>query len=106
MATTTQLVARWNEVSVAIQPASITMNASTSVKLLDEKQDRTWMRFHNNGNQDVFIKLQATSTDNLKQSPIILGAGESWEMTGTSIYNGEVCGIAAANGPGIFAGDM
>jgi len=82
-------------------PNRTTLNAATSTLIASLKDDRMFFRVVNEGNQDVFIKLQAAATDNLKDSAIILEAGGFWEMPQNAIYTGEISAIAAANGPAV-----
>lgn len=86
-----------NTTTTATQ-AAVTINSSTSAKIVDLNLDRVYLRIDNVGNQGVHLKLQAAAVDNLKVGIYIPSDG-FWEMPTDNIYTGEVSGIAASDGP-------
>ncbi len=80
--------------------ASVTMNSSTTTKIVDLNLNRLYLRIDNVGNQTVHLKLQAASVDNIKIGIQIPPDG-FWEMPTDNSYTGEVSGIAASDGPAV-----
>jgi len=80
----------------------VTLNASTSTTVFADNEARTIVIFTSDGNQDIWIKEQAASVDNLKEG-ILISAGERWTTPVDNVYVGEISAIAAADGPDIVA---
>ena len=92
-----------NTNDTAVMQAGITVGASTSVTLVTTVINETVrVVFSNDGNQDVFIKLQAASVDNDKKGFILHKGTASDIMTLPNMYIGEVSAIARNGTTTIF----
>jgi len=89
-----------NVTDTATLPAAITLNATTSVLIASANPDRIAFIFSNPANQDVWLKFQPTTTDDDKKGIIIM-KGTVWDMSPDNIYTGEICAIAASDGPAV-----
>lgn len=77
----------------------ITMNSTTSTKIADANDARTFFRVDNcSSAHDVFIKLQAATVDDDEKGMCVL-RDDYWEMPVDTIYTGEICGIAKTDSP-------
>lgn len=72
--------------------ATVTLNSTTAVKILDSNDDRIVVRIFNFSNHFIFIKEQAASVDNLKVGEPIPPWG-TYELGRDNIYTGEISGI-------------
>ena len=80
---------------------TITLNSSTTTKILDANERRIMVLAINQGPQRVWLKLQAASIDNLKDDDIWLDKGDFYEMTVDNVYTGEISAIADSGTPSI-----
>ena len=86
----------------ASMPSGIAVNSSTSTTLITTTDKTMRVSMTNDGNQDVFLKFQAASLDNNKQS-IILHKGTSTDVVlAPNIFVGEISAIARAGNTTIF----
>ena len=89
-----------NETNEAIMGLGITLNTSTSTKIIDANDDRLYPSISNNGPGKVHIKLQAASIDNDKKGEIVQ-SGQTWWLP-ENIYTGEISAIAITGSPVVF----
>ena len=87
----------------------ITLNSLTSTTIAaeqiktDGRPNRIFFAVSNSSNNDVWLKLQAASVDDLKKGIHLPGIGniESyWEMS-DNIYKGEISAIAESGTPDV-----
>ncbi len=98
---TTDIQRPINTATTAAISAAVALNASTSTKVADVNIKRVMLIISNSSNQDVWLKLQATSTDDIKKG-IFLPGNSYWEMATDNRYNGEVSAIAENGTPNVF----
>lgn len=84
-------------VSNTSTPLVVTVNSGTSTTLVPADNQRTYLEISNPSNQDVWIKLQAASVDNIKTG-ILLPPSERWRMGDNDKYTGEVSAIMNIGG--------
>ena len=80
---------------------AITLNSSTSIKILDSDTKRIYTGISNIGNQDVWLKLQAASVDNEKKG-IFIPSRSFYELPPDNVYTGEISAITMVGAGKIF----
>lgn len=80
---------------------SVALNAVTATTVAVVNENRTGFYASNNDNQDIILKLQAASVDNLAVGIPLLKRGGIYEMPPEK-YRGEISAIASAGTPTIF----
>lgn len=80
---------------------TITLNSSTSTKILDANERRITVLAINQGPQRIWLKFQPASVDNLKDDDPWLDKGDVFEMIPDNIYTGEISAIADSGTPSI-----
>lgn len=84
----------------SVAPTTITLNSTTTTKILDANPDRLDYTVSNDNGQSVWVKEQAASVDNLKEGVIVFGRSVG-VFDGPCIYTGEVSAIAVNGSPTI-----
>ena len=81
--------------------STVPLNSTTSVVIAAANPDRTFFHVNSDGSgdKDCWIRLYASSVDNLKQGFYLYETDKginSWEMPPDNIYTGEISAIAEA----------
>ena len=82
-----------NSNDTAVLGAGIPMNAATSTTIVTLVRTDSMMIMTNDGNQDLFVKLQAASVDNDKKGFILFKGTTSTLDLEAVTFVGEVSGI-------------
>lgn len=77
----------------AVPSHSTTSVGTTSVKIANSNQSRTYLFIQNMGGSNVFLALGTASK---ASAGILISAGSAYEMLKGNVYDGEVYAIAAA----------
>lgn len=80
---------------------SVTLNSTTATTVSVANENRIGFYASNNDNQDILLKFQPASVDNLKIGIPILRKGVVYEMPPEK-YRGEISAIAITGTPTIF----
>lgn len=72
---------------------TITLNSSTATTIKSANPNRIFFRIDNIGFQDVILKLQAASVDDIKRTILVSRGGGFWEMPPDKVYTGEISAI-------------
>lgn len=94
-----------NKTDVGGDKSPVTLNSSTATKILDANDDRISYTISNPNSQDVWIKEQAATVDNLKQGKILFKRSV-YESPTDNIYTGEVSAISVSGSPSVFPGEL
>ncbi len=86
-----------NDVAVKLT-TTLNSTTSTTVKTASAEPDFVYLRFTNNSNRGIYLKLQAANIDDEK-SWILIPRGLFWQMPDTRWYLGEISAIADAGNP-------
>ena len=81
--------------------SGITLNSTTSTKILDANITRVGYRVSNTSSQDVWVKEQSASIDNDKKGDIVWKRSKS-SSDPDNVYFGEVSAIAVSGNPVIY----
>lgn len=85
----------------AFNPLPISLNTTTSTKILDANPNRNNVWVSNVGlTSEIWVKLQTALTDNDKKG-ILLPKNTSFRLFGDAVYTGEISAIASVNNPNI-----
>jgi len=76
----------------------ITMASGSSTDIVPANENRRYLSITNHGNQNVLIKWQDDTVDDLDTGEIC-AAGTTWRMPENFFYTGIVSGIALADAP-------
>lgn len=93
-----------NTNTLATLSDAISLNSSTSTKIVDSCDGngcRIFFGLTNNSNSDIWLKLQAATTDNDKKG-IFVPKKSYWEMPPDNIYSGEISAIADFGTPDVY----
>lgn len=85
---------------------TIVMNSSTSTPItIDNKNDthiRTFLLLQNQGPQDIYIKFQPASVDDLKEGLLLCPGDLPVTIGGNNMPQGEFSAISTAGTPNLF----
>ena len=90
-----------NTHDTAVLSAAIALNSSTSTTVQASNDDRLFFSFSNADNRDVWLKLQAATTDN-DMKGIFVPRNGYWEMPTDNTYTGEISAIAVSGTPDVY----
>ena len=103
----TQIIGKNRNVNnVATISTGIALSSSTTVKIADANDKRTFFHVDNGGStQGIFLKLQKAIEDDDKKGIFITGKSGNkpyWQMPPGDIYTGEISAIADTGTPNAF----
>lgn len=84
---------------------AITLNSTTSTVISVANSTRINFTVSNNSSQDVWLKFQPASGDDVKKG-IFLFKRTIYEMPTDNIYTGEISAIAESGTPDVFVSEF